>query len=200
MLDNKTINKFNKVGYVTIDNFLPIKVLEELNNNFKNCNNWDEVSQTRPNHYKTIMKSDNAYFPNEDETFYAKFLRSTFLEKQINHVFENYFVKFLKKINNLNSFDNRCYKMESGCHYRSHIDDYTSRISTTFYINKSWVWDWGGILHLENVEDMGMINSIFPKYNRLVIMNQEVCRLNHFVSPITDFAQKPRYTMVSFNG
>ena len=55
MLDNKIINKFNKVGYAIIDNFLPIKVLEELNNKFKDCDNWDKVSQTRPNHYKTII-------------------------------------------------------------------------------------------------------------------------------------------------
>ena len=67
----------------------------------------------------------------------------------------------------------------------------------TFYLNKNWCWDWGGILHI-GVED-DSLNSIFPKYNRLVVHDMKKFRFPHFISPVTDYAKSSRYTIVSFN-
>ena len=192
----KIYNHVDTNGFYTIDNFLPNKIANNLNQKFIECQNWDEISQIRPNHYKEVMKFDRAFYPSSDEIFYSKFSRSYFLENQINKVFLKYLKPVVNNIYKLQSHEIRCHKMDTSCLYRFHIDDYTSKISTTYYLNKSWVWDWGGILHLEDLNNLENIHSILPKYNRLVIMKQP---LNHFVTPVNDFALEPRYTIVTFN-
>ena len=135
----------------------------------------------------------------KDEVYMARFKRSNFLENNIRDIFEKFFKPKLNELvdSELSEFDVRCYKLDIGDFYRTHIDDYAGTIGTTFYLNKNWCWDWGGILHIGEKDDS--LTSIFPKYNRLVVHDMKKFRFPHFISPVTDYAKSSRYTIVSFN-
>ena len=186
-------------GFLVIDNFLPISVINKLETLFINQNEWEYLEQTRENHYKHVFKMNSSYFPEKDEVYLAKFYRSNILEREIIKIFDDFFKPKLNEISNSNllEFDTRCYKLESGDFYRTHIDDYAGTVGCVYYLNKRWCWDWGGILHIGGEDDE--LKSIFPKYNRIVILNNKKFRFPHFISPVTDYAKSSRYTIVSFN-
>ena len=191
--------KNNLNGLEIIDDFLPNKVAEHLEYLYINEKKWEVLDQVRENHYKHVFKNDSDYFPMEDEFYMARFNRSSNLEKQINDIFDEYFkpklIEFSQK--KLLEFDTRCYKLDDGDFYRTHIDDYAGTVGCVYYINKRWCWDWGGILHIGERDDE--LTSIFPKFNRIVIHDMKKFRFNHFISPVTNYAKQSRYSIVSFN-
>ena len=192
-------NNYKEDGIVIIDDFLPEDVVNELEYTYSLDNNWDVVDQVRESHYSHVFKMDSSMFPKKDEVYMAHFKRSNFLENNISDTFEKFFKPKLNELadSDLSEFDIRCYKLDIGDFYRTHIDDYAGTIGTTFYLNKNWCWDWGGILHIG--EKDGLLTSIFPKYNRLVVHDMKKFRFPHFISPVTDYAKSSRYTIVSFN-
>ena len=192
-------SNYKEDGMIIIDDFLPLDVVSKLEQLYTSEKKWDIVDQVRENHYSHVFKMDSPTFPKEDEVYMAHFKRSMFLEDKINDVFEKFFKPKLNELSDLvlSEFDVRCYKLGKGDFYRTHMDDYAGTIGTTFYLNKNWCWDWGGILHI-GVED-DSLNSIFPKYNRLVVHDMKKFRFPHFISPVTDYAKNSRYTIVSFN-
>ena len=192
-------SSYAKDGIVIIDNFLPTDVIDELETIYSSEDNWDFIHQVRDNHYSHVFKTESNMFPTEDEVYMAKFKRSTKIENSIIDIFEEYFKPKLIELSDiiLSEFDIRCYKLDEGDFYRTHVDDYAGNIGTTFYLNKDWCWDWGGILHVGNKDDS--LTSIFPKYNRLVVHDMKKFRFPHFISTVTDYAKNSRYTLVSFN-
>ena len=192
-------SSYKEDGMIIIDDFLPLDIVNKLEQLYTSEKKWDIVDQVRENHYSHVFKMDSLTFPKEDEVYMAHFKRSMFLEDKINDVFEKFFKPKLNELSDLvlSEFDVRCYKLGKGDFYRTHMDDYAGTIGTTFYLNKNWCWDWGGILHI-GVED-DSLNSIFPKYNRLVVHDMKKFRFPHFISPVTDYAKSSRYTIVSFN-
>ena len=189
----------NSNGLEVIDNFLPIDVANYLEALYNRNNDWELINQVRETHYQHVFKNDSDYFPNEDEHYMAKFSRSTVLEIKIAHLFKEYFkpklISFSQK--KLLEFDTRCYKLEHGDFYRTHVDDYAGTVGCVYYLNKRWCWDWGGILHIGERDDE--LTSIFPKFNRIVIHDMKKFRFNHFISPVTNYAKQARYSIVSFN-
>ena len=192
------INEYNEKGYVVVDNFLPLSVADKLETLFTAQKDWKYLDQIRENHYKHAFKTDSIFFPDEDDVYLAKFWISNKLYLDIENIFNEFFKPKLNEISNSEplEFDTRCYKLESGDFYRTHVDDYAGIIGSTFYLNKKWCWDWGGILHIGEKDDS--LTSIFPKYNRLIVHDMKKFRFPHFISPVTDYAKCTRYTIVSF--
>lgn len=201
---NKVITKeLVTNGYSIIDNFLPLENANEILELFSNSSQWDKIEQIREKHYDHVFETKSSSLPKSGENYSACFSRSPFLEESsvILNSFQDYFLPFLRKVSpfELKAFDVRCYKLDIGDHYRTHIDDYAGQINFIYYVNKEWRWDWGGILNIYSDDDCDFIKSILPKFNRVVLLNNQVFRFPHSVSSIEKFSKKSRYTIVSFN-
>ena len=190
-------------GYTIIDDVLPIELALSLNTLYQENNQWEYMDQTRPDHYGHVFKSDLSTLPQDGEVYTAKFHRSDVLRKSnlVQQAFDNYFSPLLKELSPfpVDDFDIRCYKLDSGDHYRTHYDGYAGKINIIYYVNKEWRWDWGGILNILSSNDTDFCYPIFPKFNRVVLLNNQSFSAPHFVSSVENFALHPRYSIVSFN-
>lgn len=199
----KITEDLNIKGFSIVDDVLPLELANKINEIYSENKEWELINQSRENHYNTILKSDNEFLPHSNECYFAKFNRSKSLESTdiIKDIFNNYFVPLLKQVSpfKMNEFDVRCYKLDKTDHYRSHNDDYAGTVNFIYYVNKEWIWDWGGILNILSHEDKEFCQSIFPKFNRVVLLNNKVFKAPHFVSTVEKFALSPRYSIVSFN-
>jgi Rps23 Pro-64 3,4-dihydroxylase Tpa1-like proline 4-hydroxylase len=200
------IDDYKKNGFVIVDNLLPEEVANKLEIMYSDEDTkWEFIDQYRDQAYSKgkygKQYTDSPYFPGVDEAYTAKFWRSNILEKMTENIFDKYFKPVLKSISQseLSEYDVRCYKLDDGCHYRTHIDDWLGEIGCIYYINKSWIWDWGGILHVGMDDGGDQIIPIFPKFNRAVFISHGGFRFPHFISPVTNYALNSRFSMISFN-
>ena len=190
-------------GFSIIDDVLPLELANEIHDNFVVNKEWESIEQTRETHYNHIFKSENEFLPHGDEVYTARFNRSNQLESSdtVKNTFNNYFIPLLKQVSpfEVNEFDVRCYKLDKTDHYRTHVDDYAGKINLIYYVNKEWRWDWGGILNVLSHENKEHNFPIFPKFNRVVLLNNQIFRAPHFVSSVESFALCSRFSIVSFN-
>jgi len=199
------ITEFQEKGYVIIDDFLPNKVALDLNSLYVSSQDWEQINQVREKHYQHVFATNSKYLPKGDEFYIAQFGRSRKLEHNqvVNKIYDQYFKPTLEVFSktSLSAFDVRCYQLKQGDFYRSHIDDYAGSIGCVYYINQKWVWDWGGLLHINSFGgDIDFVETIFPKFNRLILLDHKKFKLPHFVSAVSSYAKEPRYSLVSFNG
>lgn len=199
------LKEFKEKGYVVIDDFIPETAANELNAMYVAETNWEKIDQVRERHYQHVFATKSVYLPKGDEFYMARFGRSRDLEKndRLNEIYDQYFKGPLKYFSeaDLKAFDVRCYNLKQGDFYRSHIDDYAGSIGCVYYINKKWIWDWGGLLHVNSFDgDSEFVDTIFPKFNRVVLLDHKKFKFPHFVSAVSEFAKEARYSIVSFNG
>ena len=200
---NTSAEQFRKNGFFIADDFLPAKLAHEIHDLYESEKRWKRVYQVREKHFEHVFKTKSPYLPKADEPYLAKFGRSDSLEssKRIAKLRTAYFNPALEKISGttFSQHNLRCYRMEKGDFIRTHIDDYIGEIGCIYYVNESWVWDWGGILHLCPDVSSDESSVVFPKFNRAVFVNHGKWRFPHFVSTVSEYAEKPRYTMISFS-
>lgn len=194
--------KYKTEGFLVVDDFLPEDIASRIFDIWDGVEDWNQIDQVREKHYQHVFKTDNPYLPREDEFYMAKFDRCERLEgdEEFSELFKTYFRASMIDLSEhpLTEHDIRCYRLKEGDFYRSHIDDYAGQIGCIYYINKRWVWDWGGILHV-STDEIDRIDSMLPKYNSVVFLNHGGFRFPHFISEVSRWAKNPRYTMVSFN-
>ncbi len=200
---NKNKTDLVELGYTVIDDFLPIDVAKKIHSLFVNETNWELKHQARDHHYEHVFKTESPFLPKGDEPYSTRFNRSVNLEQNddIKNIYDEYFVPMLKEVSpfELNEFDVRCHKSERGDYFRTHIDDYGGNINLIYYVNEKWMWDWGGILNIADDKDFDFNKQILPKFNRVTLLNNKVFRSPHFVTSVEEYAQFPRYSIVSFN-
>jgi Rps23 Pro-64 3,4-dihydroxylase Tpa1-like proline 4-hydroxylase len=207
---NNLIEDYNKNGYVVVDDFLPNEEANKLEELYYNNSDWTLSDQVRDDLYSEShfqsAKTKSIYLPKENESYSAKFWSSDGLVSEIESIHDKYFKPMLENISqvDLNDYNLRCYKMDEGCHYRTHLDQWVSSVGCLYYINRDWIWDWGGIFHLDTAselsDDSDSVIPIFPKFNRALIINNTLDKFKfpHFVSHVTDYAMNPRFTLVTF--
>lgn len=198
------LKTYQEKGYVVIDDFLPEEKANELNILWTAQKTWKIIDQVREHHYEHVFATKSQYLPKSDEYYMARFGRARDLEKHeiVNNIYKEYFVPELNKYSQtiLKNFDIRCYNLNQGDFYRTHIDDYAGSIGCVYYLNKKWIWDWGGLLHVTSYNgDADNVQTIFPKFNRAVLLDHKKFKFPHFVSVVSAFAKEPRYSIVSFN-
>ncbi|MDA8560531.1 hypothetical protein N9L33_01885 [Nitrospinae bacterium] len=199
-------SEYRDKGFVIIDDFLPEEVANNLESLYlKKDNDWIFHDQVRDQKYGNgkhgLFKTEAPYFPGEGEAYSAKFWWSEKLGAEIKGVFDDYFKPALKEISQLQltEYDVRCYKLDKGCHYRVHFDYWAANIGCIYYVNKKWIWDWGGILHVGLGDSVDSVTPIFPKFNRAIFVDHGGFRIPHFISHVADYAQGSRLSLISLN-
>ena len=191
------------VSTAVVDDFLPTGVAHRLHGMYAEETQWEQQDQVRERHYTHVFKTSTDCLPSPEEKYIARFGRARALERSAE--FNAIYAVSIKPLIaetlglELSRFDTRCYRLLPGDLYRTHIDDYAGDVGLIYYINKRWVWDWGGILHICRDQQAEDIVSVLPKFNRAVLLNHKVFRFPHFISSVEAFALEPRYTIVSFN-
>jgi len=68
-------------------------------------------------------------------------------------IHDKYFKPLLKEISSfeLSEYNVRCYKMDEGCHYRTHLDQWVGDIGCIYYINQK-----------EQCEDSNIVKQVRP--------------------------------------
>ena len=199
------IDDYKKNGFVIVDNFLPEDIANRLELLYSGKDNdWTFTDQTRPDFFKKSHSqssyTNSVYFPGEDETYSAKFWNSIPLTDNTENIHDEYFKPILERIGEaeLNDYYIRCYKLDDGCHYRTHIDNWVGEIGCIYYVNKKWIWDWGGILHVGVDNEVDKVVPIFPKFNRAIFVNHGGFKFPHYISHVASYALNPRFSMITF--
>jgi len=195
---------FNKDGYSIVDDFLSQDLAIQLHDIFKSQpeSSWQYNDQVREKHYEHVFSTNNVSLPKKNESYSAKFWRSESIEmsSDFKKIIKEKFTKKIREMvdDHLKEFDTRAYRLNKGDHYRTHIDSYGGNVNIIYYLNTEWIWDWGGILHICSGEDEDYCKPIFPKFNRLVLLNNKKFHSPHFISPVSEFALYPRFSIVIF--
>jgi len=191
--------EFDKNGFTVLDNFLPEelhnKLLEELETASTEIN-----YQLRHGYYKNLFKSEFNNNPDENDCYIAKFKKVN-LHKD-NSTLEIFFkeniIPTIKEVSNdlVNySVFPTAVKLGSGDLYRVHHDSFHGEVGYSFFINRGWKWDFGGILTYIR-EDL-KAEPIFPKTNRLLLRNEKIKNF-HFLNSIENFATSEQYIILGW--
>jgi Rps23 Pro-64 3,4-dihydroxylase Tpa1-like proline 4-hydroxylase len=190
-------------GFLVLDDVVPVDVATQLHERFVEESKWELLDQVRERHYGHVFKFDSKALPHDNEVYLAKFSRSMALEQAdlVREVFATYLIPILNEYSlyKLSEYEYRCYKLGTSDHYRTHVDGYASKTNLIYYVNKDWRWDWGGILNILSNDDEEYHKAIYPRFNRVVLLDNQTFKSPHYVSTVEKFALCPRYSIVALN-
>ena len=202
-MKRKIIKKLSKDIY-EIKNVFPKNVIEKIYFKFRelNASSWELIRQKKPSYYGTVFKNNTHFLPNKNETYVAKFYRSDKLKKNpyIVDSIEKFVLPLMKKNLkfNIKKYDIRCHKYTKDSLARIHFDDYAGSYALTLNLNKTWKWDWGGILSIPYSNNNEKLHSILPIWNSLSLIYSGKNNSPHFVTPVQKFAKSSRYSITIF--
>ena len=202
-MKRKKFKKISKNIY-KIDNVFPEKVIEKIFFMYKNLDlkSWKLISQKKPHLYSSLFKNSSEFLPNKNEVYFAKFCRSDKLRNNpyIKFSIKKFIFPLLKKYLkfNVKQYDIRCHKYVKNNLARLHFDDYAGAYAITLNLNKTWKWDWGGILSVAGGNSGEELYSILPNWNSMNIVYSGKNSSPHFVTPVQPFAKSSRYSMTIF--
>ena len=197
--------KFKKISknIYKVENVFPEKVAEKIFSKFNNLRSksWKLVSQKK-NHYSHFFKNSSEFLPDKDEVYLAKFYRSDELRNNsyIKFSIKKFIFPLIKRYLkfNIKKYDIRCHKYVKNNLARLHFDDYAGKYAVTLNLNKTWKWDWGGILSIAGGNNSEKLYSILPNWNSMNIIYSGKSSSPHFVTPVQSFAKSSRYSMTIF--
>lgn len=147
--------------------------------------------------------------PDEYQFLYASYMMVTaYMAKQDLHLYTHRFLEyvntpvFLEIMRRLTGhqdiikMDAQATYYDKGHFLKQHNDDHTDRGRRMAYVlslTENWVPDWGGTLQF--VEDGKIVDTFVPTFNSLTIF--EVPQ-QHYVSMVTPYAGKPRYSITGW--
>ena len=195
---NKYKNMINK-NIEIIDNFLNENdhsiLLEQLT-----LLKFSEVKQTRAGHYSHIFHFEGDYFPNINEIYSAKFnhIEDDLITASILSNFKRKIVELIgyKYDNKYKYFSQPVIlKLNKSCYYRLHTDAYAGKIGYTYFLNKKWIYDHGGLLNFINSDKT--ILPIMPISNRIIIRDEKEV-LPHFLSSIEQWSNLEQFIIIGW--
>lgn len=177
---------------------IPEKLALELRNLF--CVSvFQRQEQLEPDQYMKRFNTGNPYLPGQDENYRASFETSEQIRSHptVRELYE-LLIKPLIDIRlgiKCETVTLLAYRMTGGDHFRFHKDDYAGKAGFVYYLNRKWVWDWGGLLLSLQGEK---VVATIPEFNKLVIFDHSNPETSppHCVTPVTSWALEPRYMLV----
>ena len=202
VFDNLTstqIETLNTHGYIVVDNFLPEPLHDKLLSDFESRSITTHY-QIRPNHYSHVFKSGLDTLPDEQEAYIARF--GIINGRQEIESLKEAFLEHLNPIMKKASANEAKFalfpgavRLATGDVYRSHQDAYAGIIGYSYFLNRGWKWDYGGILTY--VRDDENSEPIFPRSNRLLLRNEKFKHF-HFLNSIEQFALREQYIVLGW--
>lgn len=209
MITKKNIEDFFEIGFFYVDHFLPEATAQRLLEKCEQIRFWDKIEQTR-DHYRKggPFACQASLLPTEEDLYSKKNETSNAFDRDIEWqgIFRN---EILTQIEN--AFKCKIaqpifmlQKYSVGSYSRIHTDDYRNGVEHVdigfiYYLNRRWVWDWGGLLLACTRPTSEEMLAIAPKHNRITIINHQM-RPPHAVTPVTDWAKEARYGLTGFLG
>ncbi|MDT8398331.1 MAG: 2OG-Fe(II) oxygenase family protein [Pseudomonadales bacterium] len=79
-------------------------------------------------------------------------------------------------------------------HDDSHVDE-GREVTYILNLTKAWRPEWGGLLHIMDADQQSINRTIVPAFNSMVLFRPPRW---HFVSQVSNYAKRPRYTVTGW--
>ena len=198
-LSKNQLDKLKNYGYIIIDNFLPNDLHDSLLSELISAESTIQF-QVKPSHYSHVFKSENKNLPQENEVYLARFKKIDKRESLpiLKKVFEDYLAPVMKAATQ-NRAKYALYpaavRVGAGDVFRTHQDSFAGLVGFSFFLNKGWKWDYGGILTY--VRDEEQVEAIFPLTNRLLLRNEEFKHF-HFLNTVEQFSLQEQHIILGW--
>jgi Rps23 Pro-64 3,4-dihydroxylase Tpa1-like proline 4-hydroxylase len=161
---------------------------------------FKEVTQIKDEHYSHILRFEGDYFPNTNEIYSAKFnlIEDNLITESILSNFKRKLVELIRKkyYSKYTYFSQPVIlKLNKSCYFRLHSDAYAGKIGYTYFLNKKWTYDHGGLLNFINSDKT--IHPIMPISNRIIIRDEKEV-LPHFLSSVEQWSDLEQFIIIGW--
>lgn len=194
-------------------NLVPQELAESVRSVLINRPAYRRADQLQENFYKesqeTLLKNkDNSWFPNDDESYTAKFdSHDDLLDGElVQTAVHNHILPKLKNltgiIGEITPYGPKIITLSAavlhpGDHYRLHKDDFHCDYGFIWYLSKNWKWDWGGLLI--NVKEDGTACVTRPIFNKVIFLkHHEEFNNWHCITTVESYSKEPRIALLGF--